>query len=352
MSLSHIARMMLRLNSGGRLITPGIKSRTLRSVLACQSGGGGFARSGGGSPDLFSTYCAIRTLMILGEMNEQISTKIADYLKDCLIRLQMGDKRLITEKKNPTGLLGLELCSMIFSGSMIEAVTDRDIFAEAGIDRREYIIKGLQALRRNDGGLASSVKVEHTSTYHSMLGVVSLQIAGIPLKEYDPSAPGLLEVFLGKRQIAGGGFVELELIPTIGTVATSSAVNIADVLRIEQENYGDWKSPEQREADGNSFFNTETALAFIQRMHVQTGGYRAISRIPNPTLFATYMALSAIGILTDWKRDQFPERELTFRFVESLRKPDGGFSGASFDSQSDLESTFYALAVMSMLLSI
>ena len=352
MALSHIAQMLLRFNSGGRQISSGIRVRTLRYILSCQSGSGGFSHSDGGSADLFSTYCGIRALMTLGELDEKTSSKVADYLKDCLIRLQMGDKRIVTEKKNPTGLLGLELCAMIFSCGLIEAITGRDIFAEAGIDRREYITKGFHALRRNDGGLASSVKVEHTSTYHSMLGAICFQIAGIPLKEYDPAVPGLLETFLGKRQLAGGGFVELELIPTIGTVATSSAVNIADVLHIEQENYGDWKSIEKRQVDGNSFFDTDAALAFIQRMHVPGGGYRAISRIPSPTLFATYMAISAIGILTNWQRDQFPERELTFRFVESLRKNDGGFSGASFDSQSDLESTFYALAVMSMLLSV
>lgn len=349
MKYTLLTQIIPRFANGTAHFQAARRSRWLKFVLDRRTDDGMFF-SHNESSGFSSTLFGLRILRLLGALGEKDARKTADSLRNCLVALQKGDKRFVSEKKNPTGLVGTDLYAVAFASELIKTATDRDVFAEADLDRRQFVLDGFGALKRANGGVSSSVIVRHTSTYNTFLAVAALQMAGIPLEQYDSDYYSLLSKFIRNRQQPGGGFVELELIPTIGTVATASAINIAEIIRLERLNELELASPQavsDRMAGDDDAYNRSSAHSFLLRMHAAHGGYRAINRIPDATMWSTYTAIVGIGVLTDWKAD-YDHREATLSFLESLYRADG-YVSAAWDTQPALDSTYYALAIQSIL---
>lgn len=357
MKYTLLTQSILRTMEGAARFPTARRSRWLKFVYERRADDGSFV-SHNGLSDFSSTLFGLRTLQLLGALKESETRKTADFLRDSLVALQKGDKRFVTERKNPSGLLGTDLYALVFASQLIEANCGREVFAEAEMDRTQFVLDGFEALHRANGGVSSSVMVRHTSTYNTFIALLTLQIAGIALKRFDPEYYSLLTRFVRNRQQPGGGFVELELIPTIGTVATVSAICIAEIIRRERLSdraAGEGADESAGEGDGqftdgagiDKIYDRSNAHSFLLRMHAAHGGYRAINRIPDATIWSTYMAIVGIGVLGDWS-SSFDQSDATLSFLESLYHSNG-YVSAAWDTQPDLDSTYYALAVQAVL---
>lgn len=345
MKYTLLTQIILRSANGAVRLQAARRSRWLKFVMDRRTDDGTFFSPN--EPSGFSsTLFGLRILHLLGALDEKDARKTADSLRDCLVALQKGDKRFVSEKKNPTGLLGTDLYALVFASELIKTATDRDVFAEANLDRRQFVLDGFGALKRGNGGISSSVIVRHTSTYNTFLATAALQMAGIPFEEFDSDYYSLLSKFVHNRQQPGGGFVELELIPTIGTVATASAISVAEMIRLERLSTMEPDAQAAAVSD-EPIYSHSSAHSFLLRMHAAHGGYRAINRIPDATLWSTYTAIVGIGVLTDWKA-AYDHREATLSFLESLYRANG-YVSAAWDTQPALDSTYYALAIQSIL---
>lgn len=352
MNHSYLTHLILRSNRGADRLPTARRRKWTQYVLSMRDDGGGFIGRDG-DVDFSGTMFGLRALFMLKALDEKQAEKTADWLQKALLLLQKGDKRVVTERKNPTGLLATDLYALTFAAGLIESVCSREIFAEAGLDRGDFLLSGFQALRRGNGGVSSSIQVRHTSTYCTFITLCCLQLAGLSLNKFDPDYFSLLSKFVRNRQQPGGGFIELELIPTIGTVATNAAIGVADMIMAEWNRSLDENKQTNLNSDQitgvDAIYNVANAHSFLTRMHAPNGGYRAINRIPHATILSTYQAILGIGTLSNWRPNSFGNVRPTLNFVDSLYHSSGGFVSASWDTQPDLESTFYALSIMSLL---
>ena len=90
-----------------------------------------------------------------------------------------------------------------------------------------------------------------------------------------------------------------------------------------------------------------TSASFLQSVRSSEGGFQANTRIPFADGLSTFTGLLTLqdlqieGVLELDKVRQFAEGWLEF--------PTGGFRGASWDEQADVEYTFYGLGLLALL---
>ena len=90
-----------------------------------------------------------------------------------------------------------------------------------------------------------------------------------------------------------------------------------------------------------------TATAdFLIGMQAPEGGLRANTRIPIADLLSSFTGLFTLFDLGEHQRLQL---ELLTQFAGQLAASDGGFRGALWDIDSDVEYTFYGLGTLALL---
>ncbi|HAH44161.1 prenyltransferase/squalene oxidase repeat-containing protein [Gimesia sp.] len=303
----YLLNLALRLAEGLEKWPTASLEKHRQFILSQQQPDGGFSGREEGS-DLYYTGFAVRSLGILGGVQPAECGKISDYLRQFQI-----------EKLSTIDLLSWLYCALITQASGGE-----DLLQTVPADWNSEIASSLERLRTADGGYAKSEQGALGSTYHSFLIVLIYQLIGLDLPE-----PNRLIQFLYDRQRDDGGFVEISPMKRSGTNPTAAAVATLNILNsMDDELKNDVQD-------------------FLKQVKSSEGGFQANTRIPFADGLSTFT-----GLLTaqDLELEALIDLDQVQKFMtEWLEFPTGGFRGASWDEQADVEYTFYGLGVLALL---
>lgn len=281
------------------------RTRHVRFLSEAQRDDGGFAGREGES-DLYYTGFGLRGLAVLGELNEDRACRAGDFLKGRLA----GRESIV------------DFLSLIYGATLIKVLADVDIFAAAPTDWRTAVAGAMNELRRPDGGYAKGPEGRVSSTYHTFLVMLCLELIEAPIPE-----PEKVVQFLRGQCCEAGGFREISVSKRAGTNPTAAAIGALRILGALDEGL----------CDG--------AVDFLAEMQTDEGGLRANTRIPIADLLSTFtgvLSLQDLGAADEI--DIAAARD----FAASLEQPNGGFFGAAWDMACDVEYTFYGLGALAL----
>jgi len=301
-----LEELTIRLATGVANLPEATRRRHASYLLAQQQPDGGFAGREGGS-DLYYTGFALRSLAVLGELDGELAQRSADFLRDKL----SGQETII------------DFLSLIYGAALIESAAGIDIFADAAPTWREKVAAHLETLRRDDGGYAKGPEGIASSTYHTFLVTLCLQLIGQPLPQLDKTV-----AFILSQQADEGGFHEIRASKRAGTNPTAAAIG---VLRIAGALTDDIR---------------DDTLDFLVEMQTDEGGLRANTRIPFADLLSSFTGLLT---LQDLGGDDEINTTALERYANSMELEAGGFHGAALDEATDVEYTFYGIGTLGLL---
>jgi len=286
------------------------RERHEQFVRGQQQPDGGFAGREGGS-DLYYTSFAVRALAMLNRLDHQDCQRIGDYLRP------FADRNLSV----------VDLVSWLYSAFVIQATGAVDLLQDDAAGWAENVIARLYEVRTDDGGFAKSVEGARGSTYHSFLVVLALQLMGQTVRQ-----PNALVQFVFDRQRDDGGFVEIAPMKRGGTNPTAAAVALLRMLGgLDEEIRNDVRD-------------------FLLEVRSDEGGFQANSRVPFADGLSTFTGLLTVQDLG--LEGVLEPRRVERLLTEWLEFPTGGFRGASWDEQADVEYTFYGLGTLALLWSV
>lgn len=303
---SYHEELTVRLAMGMGEVDESVRDRHAKFLLSRQNEDGGFSGRAGGS-DLYYTGFALRALAILGELHGPPAEQVAKFLTSRM-----------------TGKEGIvDFLSLVYGAKLLESAAGIDPFAGVSAQWRESVAQTLETLRRPDGGFAKAAEGMASSTYHTFLVLVGLDLIGMPIPE-----PERIEKFLLSQEAPEGGFREIRASKRAGTNPTAAAIG---GLRI---------------VGGLTEDVIEGTLDFLCEMQNDEGGLRANTRIPISDVLSTFT-----GMLTLADLDALHEvdTDAALRYVQGLEQPKGGFLGAAWDEVVDVEYTFYGLGCLALL---
>ncbi|MEW4452550.1 prenyltransferase/squalene oxidase repeat-containing protein [Bremerella sp. JC817] len=303
---SYHEQLTLRLAAGLGEVDEATRTRHSRFLLGKQQPDGGFAGREGAS-DLYYTSFGLRSLAILGELHGSVAERAAAFLKTRLA----GHESVV------------DFMSLIYSAKLLETAAGIDIFADASADWRRSVADTLNALRRDDGGYAKGPEGMASSTYHTFLVLLCLQLIQQPIQQ-----PESMVTFLLSQESDEGGFREIRASKRAGTNPTAAAIGALRIL----------DSLTEEIIDGT--------LDFLVDMQNDEGGLRANTRIPIADVLSTFTGMLT---LTDLEGLDEIDQNDALTYVRSLEQDNGGFFGAAWDEVADVEYTFYGLGSLALL---
>ena len=276
--------------------------------MRCAADGGFSGREGGS--DLYYTSFAVRSLAMLDTLSQQDCVRIGGYLKP-----------FVSQK-----LSVVDLVNWLYTAFVIQVTGSVDVLQDDVTEWVQRVEQQLYEVRTTDGGFAKSVEGARGSTYHSFLVVLALQLLGQTVRQ-----PNALVQFVYDRQRDDGGFVEIDPMKRSGTNPTAAAVGLLRML-------GGLDDEISRDVRG-----------FLREVRSDEGGFQANSRIPFADGLSTFTGLLTVQ---DLQLDGVLEpRRVERLLTQWLEFPTGGFRGASWDEQADVEYTFYGLGTLALLWS-
>jgi geranylgeranyl transferase type-2 subunit beta len=302
---TYLEALTLRLARGVASLSADARQRHVSYFLGAQRDDGGFAGREGGS-DLYYTGFALRGLALLGELQGPVAGRAADFLRGRLA----GRESVV------------DFLSLIYGAFLIQSASGIDIFADAASGWRDAVADALERLRRADGGYAKGQDGAASSTYHTFLVLLCLQLIERPLPE-----PERVLRFIRSQRVDDGGYLEIRAGKRAATNPTAAAVGVLRML------------------DALDDESCQATIDFLLDMQTDEGGLRANTRIPIADLLSTFtgtwtlMDLGGIGEL-DLRAAQ--------RYAASLQREEGGFHGAVWDAAHDVEYTFYGLGSLAL----
>ena len=303
---AYLEQLTIRIAEGVGQLSDEVRARHTQYFLAAQRADGGFGGREGGS-DLYYTGFALRGLAVLGELYGPIAERASGFLKS-----RLGGQESV-----------VDFFSLIYGAMLLQSTAGIDVFAQSQANWREQVATWLETLRRADGGYAKGVEGQASSTYHSFLVVICLQ-----LLDKRPPEPEKLLAFLRSQTAEEGGFREIKAGKRAGTNPTAAAIATFKILG---------------ELDDNTRLDT---IDFLLDMQTDEGGLRANTRIPIADLLSTFTGLTTLedlGGLSD------ADLAAAKKFVLSLQREEGGFHAAAWDPAHDVEYSFYGLAALGAL---
>jgi geranylgeranyl transferase type-2 subunit beta len=303
---TYLENLTLRLAAGLGELPAEVRDPHVRYLKSAQRSDGGFAGRDGGS-DLYYTGFGLRGLAVLGELYGDTAERAATFLRGRL----SGRESIV------------DFLSLIYSARLLAQAAGVDPLADAVPQWRDAVAESLDRLRRPDGGYAKGAEGHASSTYHTFLVVLCLQLIERPVPD-----PAGIVAFVRSQACDEGGFREIRAGKRAGTNPTAAAIGTLQALGALR--------PEDR----------ESTLDFLVEMQNDEGGLRANTRIPIADLLSTFT-----GLLTLMDLDALAEIEPrdAARFVASLEMPMGGFHAAAWDPAHDVEYTFYGLGCRALL---
>jgi len=301
--ISYLAQLTERILPGMLREKPERRDKLRAYYLAALDDNGGF-RGRKGTGDLYYSAFAIRGLFLLGVLDdEELLPRVALFLE---------------EQHRREDLSPVDLLSWTFCATLVHTVRG----TEPPPEHIASLLHRWERFRCADGCFAASEKSIFSSTYTTFLTAIFYELLGKP--ERSQSIP--IEPILERRR-SDGGFVELPPLQYSGTNPTAAAVGLLTLLEIPL--------PEK-----------EKTVEFLCRCQQHSGGFQAHARIPIPDLLSSF---SALMTLHDLDTADCVNRSALRSFTASLRSPDGGYFGMPLDQQSDVEYTFYGMALEAML---
>lgn len=304
--MSYLFNLADRLTAGLRALDDERRERHRRFLLSQQEPDGGF-RGREGDPDLYYTGFAVRGLAVLGGLAEEDAGRVAGFLR-----------RFDFESLN-----AIDLLSWLYSALVIQAATGEDVLEGLSPGWADRVLAKAEALRRPDGGYAKSPEGALGSTYHSFLISLVYELLGREVPN-----PNALIQFLYDQQREDGGFVEIGPMKRSGTNPTAAAAALLTKLAAMDD--------EVRDDVGH----------FLATVWGNEGGFAANTRIPFADGLSTFTALLTAD---DLGRTELIRPAMVSRFLtRDLEFPTGGFRGAAWDDQADVEYTFYGLGTLGL----
>lgn len=305
--MSYLFSLADRLTAGLRGLEPDRRDRHRRFVLAQQSPDGGF-RGREGDSDLYYTGFAVRGLAVLGGLADEDARRVAAFLRS----------------HDVESLHVIDLLSWLYSALVVQTASGDDLLEALPPGWLDRTFAKVESLRRPDGGYAKSPEGAIGSTYHALLVSLVYEMLG-----RDVPNPNALVQFLYDQQRDDGGFVEIGPMKRSGTNPTAAAAALLTKLgAMDDEVRGD-------------------VGHFLSTVWGNEGGFAANTRIPFADGLSTFTALLTA---VDLGRKDLVRPFMVDRFVTGeLEFPTGGFRGAAWDDQADVEYTFYALGGLGLL---
>lgn len=302
----YLEQLTIRLTEGVGRLPAKKRTRHAKYILSHQRDDGGFSGREGES-DLYYTSFALRSLAITGELYGTVAERAAKFLTDRLT----GRESIV------------DFLSLIYSASLLDVSAGIDIFSDATAGWQDNVAAALEKLRRNDGGYAKGEEGQASSTYHTFLVLLCLELIDRPIQE-----PERIVAFIQSQRAEEGGFREIKASKRAGTNPTAAAIGALRIL------------------DALDSESRESTLDLLVEMQTDEGGLRANTRIPIADLLSTFT-----GLLTLMDLDGVDEIEVDHlpRFVRSLEGDEGGFHGAAWDPACDVEYSFYGLGCLALL---
>jgi geranylgeranyl transferase type-2 subunit beta len=303
---TYLEALTLRLAAGIAELPEEFRARQVKYFLAAQREDGGFAGREGDS-DLYYTGFALRSLAMLGELYGPTAERAAAFLQSRL----RGQESIV------------DFFSLIYGAALLGTAAGIDVYRQAESNWRESVAGALEKLRRPDGGYAKGAEGNASSTYHTFLVLLALQLIG-----REAPVPEQIIGFLLSQRCEEGGFREIRASKRAGTNPTAAAVG---ALRILAALHDDVR---------------QEVVDFLAGMQMDEGGLRANTRIPIADLLSTFTGLLTLQDLGGAEEIDLGQVR---RFAQSLAREEGGFHGAEWDPAHDVEYSFYGLATLGLL---
>lgn len=278
-------------------------------ILSQQTVSGGF-RGREGDADLYYTGFAVRALAVTGGLPDESRDLLSSFL----------------QQQDPAACGTIDLLSWLYSAAVVQAAGGKDLLSSQPADLVDNLIAGQLTLRRHDGGFAKASDGALGSTYHSFLVALVLELLGRSLPR-----PNALAQFLFDRQRDDGGFVEIAPMKRSGTNPTAAAVAVLRTMNL---------------VDAET---REDVLGFLGDVISTEGGFQANTRIEFADGLSTFTGLLTAQDLA--AADLLPLARVLKYVRSQLEISAGGFRGASWDQQADVEYTFYGLGILGLIFS-
>lgn len=279
-----------------------------RAFLRSQRLADGGFRGREGDSDLYYTGFAVRSLAVTGGLSDEDASLTAAFLRS----------------HDPQRMHVIDLLSWLYAALVVQTTSGEDLLEGLPAEWISNAVSRFEELRRPDGGYAKSEEGALGSTYHSFLVSLLYELLGQEIPQ-----PNRLVQFLYDQQRDDGGFVEIAPMKRSGTNPTAAATALLTKL---------------------GAFDDELAVdvsTFLTTVWANEGGFAANTRIPFADSLSTFTALLT---LHDIGRKNHVRPTLIDRLLTTeLEFPTGGFRGAAWDDQADVEYTFYGLGVLGLL---
>jgi geranylgeranyl transferase type-2 subunit beta len=302
----YLENLTIRLTTGIASLPDELRRRHAGHLQAAQRPDGGFAGREGDS-DLYYTGFGLRALAVLGELHGQTAERAAVFLRSRLT----GRESIV------------DFLSLIYGAALLDASAGIDVFSDVAGDWRTAVQQALAQLRRADGGYAKGAEGQASSTYHTFLVLLCLELIAAPV----PDPEGVARFLLSQRS-DDGGFREIRASKRAGTNPTAAAVGALRMLNALDEP------------------TRQVTIDFLCDMQTEEGGLRANSRMPIADVLSTFTGLVTLADLDALDEIDLPPVK---QFVQSLQLDGGGFRAAAWDDAHDVEYTFYGLGCLGLL---
>jgi geranylgeranyl transferase type-2 subunit beta len=305
----YLVRLAERLANGLSRMEEPRRERHRSFIVSRQQSDGGFGGRECGS-DLYYTSFAVRSLGMLGGMSPAEAKSVGAYLA------RFGWQEL--------GVI--DLMNWLYTALAVQVFGGGDLLEDEEPDWPERISSKLERVRTTDGGYAKSEEGAAGSTYHSFLVTLTYELLGMT-----PPRPNKLIQFTYDRQRDDGGFVEIAPMKNSGTNPTAAAVGLMSII------------------GGLDKELCEDVRDFLKETWSSEGGFQANKRIAFVDGLSTFTGLLTIQNLNI---TNLASEILIERFIsDELEFPTGGFRGAAWDDQADVEYSFYGLGCLALLWS-
>ncbi|WP_404304437.1 prenyltransferase/squalene oxidase repeat-containing protein [Neorhodopirellula lusitana] len=302
----YLQDLTLRLALGATQLDPAMRLQHAQWIRRCQHPDGGFAGREGES-DPYYTAFALRSLWILGELDESIASPAGRFLRQ---RLTQRDSII-------------DLISLIFGAAILEMAAGEVVIEDADTHWRQNVADLLSTLRCDDGGFAKTPEGRAGSTYQTFLSVLCFELIDVPVPQ-----PERIADFLESQRHPDGGYLEIRVAKRAGVNPTAAAIGTLKTLGLL------------------SRANQLDTIDFLSEMQADEGGLTANTRIPFADLLSSFTGLTTLLDLQ--APDQISVPKLA-AYAKSMESPTGGFVGFALDQTADVEYTFYGLATSAMI---
>ncbi|MEM0927428.1 MAG: prenyltransferase/squalene oxidase repeat-containing protein, partial [Planctomycetota bacterium] len=237
--LTYLEELTLRLAAGASKLEAATRERHARWLADQQRRDGGFAGREGES-DPYYTAFALRSLLILDALSEQIADDAAAFLRTRLTKQESI----------------VDLISLLFAAAICELGAGKSVVSDEDTEWVDNVVGLLDSLRTDDGGFAKSPEGRAGSTYQTFLSVLCLEL----LQRPGDAAPIL--AFLRRQSHPDGGYLEIRAAKRAGVNPTAAAVGTLKCLGRLQDVAHD------------------STVEFLSEMQTSECGLTANTRIP------------------------------------------------------------------------